>query len=86
LSRLESLGLSVPGDVAITGFDDIIPILSNGVGLTTVAQPYEEIGRKAAEFVLRRLKDPAAQTISANLPAPLIVRESSEYCGPLSGE
>ena len=76
-SRLENIGLSVPGDVAVTGFDDIVPALPSGAGLTTVAQPYEEIGKKAVELILRRLKDPAAPPLSAFLPAPLIVRESS---------
>jgi DNA-binding LacI/PurR family transcriptional regulator len=84
--RLETLGLSVPGDVAITGFDDIVPLLPNGVGLTTSAQPYEEIGRKAAELVLRRLKDVTAPAMTTTLPAPLIVRESSRYCGQDSPE
>jgi DNA-binding LacI/PurR family transcriptional regulator len=84
--RLEKLGLSVPGDVAITGFDDIVPLLPNGVGLTTTAQPYEEIGRKAAELVLRRLKDLPAPAMTTTLPAPLIVRDSSRYCGQDSPE
>ncbi len=75
--RLERLGLSVPEDVAVTGFDDIVPTLPNGVGLTTVAQPYEEMGRKAVELILRRLADPAAPLASAKLPAPLVVRGSS---------
>lgn len=79
--RLETLGLSVPEDVAVTGFDDIIPALPNGVGLTTVAQPYEEIGRKSVELILRRRSDLSAPVISANLPATLIVRESSQYHG-----
>ena len=76
--RMERLGLSVPGDVAVTGFDNIVPTLPNGVGLTTVAQPYEEMGRKAVELILRRLADPAAPRVTAALPAPLVVRGSSQ--------
>lgn len=79
--RLENLGLSVPNDVAVTGFDSIVPALPNGVGLTSPAQPYEEIGRKAAALILRRRKDLAAPLQSIELPAPLIIRESSRYCG-----
>jgi len=77
LTHLERLGLNVPGDVAITGFDNIIPTLQNGLGLTTIAQPYEEIGKSAAELLLRRLKDPTAPFASKELPGKLIVRESS---------
>jgi len=78
VQHLETLGLSVPDDVAVTGFDDIVSTLPNGVGLTTVAQPYEEIGRKAAELLLERAKDLSAPTRTAALPTQLIVRESSK--------
>lgn len=74
---LERLGLSVPGDVAVTGFDNIVSALPGGTGLTTVAQPYEEIGRKAVELILARLADPSLPQASVSLPAPLIVRDSS---------
>jgi LacI family transcriptional regulator len=75
--RLKVLGLSVPADVAITGFDNIVPALPNGSGLTTVAQPYEEIGTAAVDLLMRRIKDPRAASRSFQLPAQLIVRESS---------
>ena len=77
LDHLKGLGLSVPGDVAITGFDNIIPMHPNGLGMTTVAQSYEEIGQNAAKLLLRRLKDPKAPFTSIELPGTLIVRESS---------
>ncbi len=75
--RLDFLGLSVPHDVAITGFDDIIPDLPNGVGLTTAAQPYEEIGTTAVDLLLRRIREPSAPAKSVELPVRLIMRESS---------
>ena len=77
MHHLQNLGLSVPGDVAVTGFDDIIPALPNGVGLTTIAQPYEEIGKMAVNLLLRRIKDPSAPVATIELPARLVVRESS---------
>lgn len=82
MGRLSEIGLSVPGDVALTGFDNIALTLSNGVGLTTVAQPYEGIGRKAVDVLLNRLQNPCAPTQSVELPAQLIVRESSSAPAP----
>lgn len=76
-ARLERLGLSVPGDVALTGFDDIVPALPNGAGLTTAAQPYEEIGSRAVDLLMRRIADPSSPTISVELPARLVIRSSS---------
>ena len=80
-ARLADMGLSVPGDVAVTGFDDIITTLPNGVGLTTVAQPYEDIGRKAVEVLLRRIETPSAPTMRISLPAELAIRESCAFRG-----
>lgn len=75
--RLEFLGLSIPQDVALTGFDDIVPALPNGLGLTTVAQSFEEIGMTAVELLRRRRGDPLSPPESVELPARLIVRASS---------
>ncbi|MFB9838532.1 substrate-binding domain-containing protein [Actinoallomurus acaciae] len=47
------LGLAVPGDVAVVGFDD--DELAEALGLTTVRQPLEESGRTAMELLLRRI-------------------------------
>ena len=77
MRRLQKLGLTVPGDVALAGFDDIIPTLPNGVGLTTIAQPFEEIGKMAVSLLLRRMKEPSAPIATIELPARLVVRESS---------
>lgn len=75
--RLEFLGLSIPQDVALTGFDDIVPALPNGLGLTTAAQSFEEIGMTAVDLLLRRREDPLSPPESVELPARLIVRASS---------
>jgi DNA-binding LacI/PurR family transcriptional regulator len=75
--HLENLGLSVPTDVALTGFDNIIPALENGLGLTTVAQPYEEIGIAAVDLLMQRIEDRSSPTRSIELPAPLVIRAST---------
>ena len=75
--RLMFLGLSVPEDVELTGFDDIVPTLPNGLGLTTVAQPYEQIGSSAVELLIRRIKDPSAPLSTVKLPTKLIIRAST---------
>jgi DNA-binding LacI/PurR family transcriptional regulator len=48
------LGLSVPSDVAVVGFDD--GDLAEALDLTTVRQPLEESGRTAMELLLQRLE------------------------------
>lgn len=56
LRAAHELGLSVPGDVAIAGFDNIPLAQYITPPLTTVAQPIVEQGRRAAEFLLERMK------------------------------
>ena len=75
--RLKRLGLLVPLHVALIGFDDIVRILPNGVGLTSVAQPFEEIGRAAAAAFLRRVESPMSAPQHIELPTRLVIRESS---------
>jgi DNA-binding LacI/PurR family transcriptional regulator len=60
LRSLRDAGRSVPGDVAIVGFDDF-PLASHTVpSLTTIRQPLDEMTRATTEILLRRTAgDPA---------------------------
>ncbi len=55
LKAVNELGLQVPGDVAIMGFDDLD--IADYVGLTTIRQHLEESGRLAVELLLSRLEN-----------------------------
>ncbi|GAA1678683.1 LacI family DNA-binding transcriptional regulator [Nonomuraea maheshkhaliensis] len=48
LLAAEELGLEVPGDVAVTGWDDIMAARHARPALTTVRQPMRELGARAA--------------------------------------
>ncbi len=77
MRRLQQLNLRVPHDVALVGFDDIVQMLPNGVGLTSIAQPFEDVGRTAAKLFLRRTENSALAPVHAALPNHLVVRGSS---------
>ena len=53
LRAAHELGLAVPDDLAVVGFDD--GELAEALDLTTVRQPLEESGRTAMEMLLQRL-------------------------------
>ncbi|HEV7626579.1 MAG TPA: substrate-binding domain-containing protein, partial [Streptomyces sp.] len=53
LRAADALGLDVPGDLAVAGFDD--SELAQAMDLTTVRQPLEESGRAATELLLQRM-------------------------------
>lgn len=72
---LRRADLAVPRDVSVVGFDD--HDLAAHVGLTTIHQPIDTLGRRAAGLLLRRLADPEDRTRHEVLPTRLVVREST---------
>lgn len=71
------LGLSVPGDLSVAGFDDI-PFSNFTVPrLTTVSGKAEESGRDAVRLLLRRFADPDLPQQITVMGEQLIVREST---------
>ncbi len=58
LSALKQMGLSVPGDVMLTGFDGVPQSAVIEPSLTTAQIPNTEIGRMAAEVLLDRIAHP----------------------------
>ena len=78
LHALHEHGRRVPEDVAVVGFDNTLGAEFQIPSLTTVAQPFAELGRLALERLLCRLEDrePAPGTPST-LPPRLVVRRST---------
>jgi DNA-binding LacI/PurR family transcriptional regulator len=82
LKAVLARGLRVPDDVTVTGFDNL-PITEHlEVPLTTVEQPFHEIGRRAADMLIHRISKPKEPARSEALPTRLVVRRSS---GPPAG-
>jgi DNA-binding LacI/PurR family transcriptional regulator len=75
--RLTAIGLRIPDDISIVGYDNIVEKLPGGAGLTTIAQPFEEIGREAIRLFLRRIDNMDSASTYVELPSQLIVRESA---------
>jgi len=80
--RLSYLGLAVPHDVSIIGCDNLVPILPGGISLTTIVQPFVEIGKEAARLFLRRKAEPESLPLSVEVPTELIVRGSTRSTRP----
>lgn len=78
LKALQDLGLRVPEDVALVGFDDLPPALITFPFLTVAAQPAYEMGRKATEILLGRLSGETAEPFQEVVfPAEIIIRQST---------
>lgn len=70
-------GVSVPGHVSVSGFDDIGDAASARPSLTTVHQPIASKGRLAAEFLVDEMARTEREVRRESLEASLLVREST---------
>ena len=80
-SSAAHLGLSIPKDLSVMGFDDL-RVIADIVrpALTTVALPYYEIGRRAAAMVIAGAEHHGTSD-KVLVPCPLVERES---CRPMN--
>jgi LacI family transcriptional regulator len=79
------LGLQVPEDVSVIGFDNIPESALAHPALTTVHQPIQEMGRRAVELLVRLIDgdpDAAAAPTRLTLPTSLVVRRSTQPPAP----
>jgi DNA-binding LacI/PurR family transcriptional regulator len=74
-----ALGLDIPGDLSVTGFDDILVATALEPELTTIRLPAEEFGAQAMTALLERLDGHTPADVS--LPGELIVRGSTAPAG-----
>jgi LacI family transcriptional regulator len=77
MEAVRDLGLRIPDDISIVGFDDIHQASQVNPPLTTVRQPLEEMGRTAAAMLLDYIADPEKPVERIDLPTQLIVRGST---------
>ncbi len=78
LRTLTAAGVRVPGEVAVTGFDDLYPARLVSPPLTTVRQPMRTLGERACARLLDRIAHPSLSPAVQLLPTELVLRSS---CG-----
>lgn len=74
LRAARELGIAVPQQLAVAGFDDLD--VAEYIGLTTIRQPLDESGRIAANILLDRLADRGRPVQRVMLPLTLQRRET----------
>jgi LacI family transcriptional regulator len=75
LQAAKALGLRVPDDIAILGFDNID--MSGYMDISTIDQGLDESGRIAAELLMEQLKEPGRIGRTINLRLKLIERSTA---------
>lgn len=82
LLAMQEAGVRVPDDVAVVGFDDLPTARQVTPPLTTVRQPIEEKGARAAELLIRLIEGSLQGPQQILLPTELVIRQS---CGANRG-
>jgi LacI family transcriptional regulator len=77
LQQCVALGLGVPDDLAIVGYDDIDFAAAAAVPLTSVRQPRRELGRAAAELLLDEASNATHEHRQVLFTPELVARTSS---------
>jgi LacI family transcriptional regulator len=78
MSAIRQAGLSIPGDIAVVGFDDIPAAQLVFPALTTIAQHQRRMGQRAAELLFERLNGDVPQSgRNEQMPYELVIRDSA---------
>ncbi len=77
LLACKELGLRVPEDVGIVGFDDRDLAILAEPSLTTIRQHPDEMGRQAAKLILERMDNPTAEVKHIKIAPELVERQSA---------
>lgn len=75
-------GRTVPGQVAVIGFDDNVVAASHRPPLSSIRQDWTTAGRVLSQTMLKMLADPEGEVADTVLPVELVVRESTGPASP----
>lgn len=77
MHAIREAGLRVPDDVAVVGFDNSLRAYTTMPALTSVAPPFEEMGREALRLAIRLTDRGASRAEGVYLPCALVARGST---------
>jgi LacI family transcriptional regulator len=77
VSTAASLGIRVPADLSVVGFDNVPESALNSPPLTTIHQPIREMGQSAIEMLIRLINGETPEVPHLTLATSLVVRQST---------
>ncbi|WP_160691244.1 LacI family DNA-binding transcriptional regulator [Clostridium sp. C2-6-12] len=76
INALKEVGLSVPEDMSVIGFDDMELAEYIHPKLTTIREKYDEMGKTAVELLIKQIDEKKRFKINKMIPVELIERDS----------
>ena len=78
VNAFRNLGVSVPNDIAVTGFDNSEFALMCTPALTTVEQPFFDMGAESTRLLVRIMNGEEPENKRVYLPHKLVIRGSTD--------
>ena len=78
IKAIKKLGLKIPQDIAVVGFDDIFPATLIEPSVTTVHVPRYDLGRQAMKLLSKHIINPELAPESVKLSCELKIRKSTD--------
>jgi len=78
MRALADQGIRIPEDILVMGYDGIEVGRYMVTPLTTIAQPFAQIGKEGMEVLLKRIRDPHAPARKIMFEGELLIRESTK--------
>jgi DNA-binding LacI/PurR family transcriptional regulator len=82
MGAFQSLGLRVPEDVSVVGYDDSQIAQLDQVQLTSVRQPVDQFGDVAVSLLVQRIDEPGAERAVQRLETTLVERRTTSVTRP----
>jgi DNA-binding LacI/PurR family transcriptional regulator len=82
MSRCREIGVRIPEDISLVGFDDIPMSAASVISLTTVQQPYAQLATLASDRIDTRIKGDDSVRQRLTLVPRLSIRRSTDRCEP----
>jgi DNA-binding LacI/PurR family transcriptional regulator len=82
LKYFQYVGVKIPQQIGVVGFDNISLCTVVNPPLTTIAQPMEELGNEAVKLLMRKINNPRSRNRQIILDGKLIIRRSTDLNEP----
>jgi LacI family transcriptional regulator len=77
IRRARAMGFEVPRDLSVIGFDDTPWATYSDPPLSTIAQPFRELGNKVVDLIVQEIKKEKKTKMKVILTPELVIREST---------
>ncbi len=79
INAARQLGLKVPQDLMVIGYDNVDYAIISSPSITTINTPKYQMGYTASELLIDHIQNPSLGTQHINLQSELVIRESSSF-------